>query len=624
MNRRIAGAVALLTVAGCSRLQSPEQQINEAIPIAAPAQRALEAVRTLAAGMPAEKDRIENDVAARLKIRALTCARGYAPSMFTTQDAIRKALADKTCFDTADADLQHGLSMLRVGLTLALPPLRPLAQPGPGYLGADGAISDVRFAHDAGVAAVQLRSEIQIIDMGTGQPIHGEPLRDTRNGGDLCANGRLIALSGSDSSTRIVDTATGDSVLTLPSTRAYSFTWLDAQTAYVAPSTGESGWLLDFTQGRRLALTAVAGQPQRAVKAPDGNDHYVLFMGRSVARIQLIRSGPDAGVRLIKEQQTGQLLPYGAGTSGVTADRKYAFAAQQMLSFTSLETLDTTKVELAPFRPMAATATPDPDKIILQGVMAHQPAKSLYYVYGIANQTLALIDTDKLASTRFLYAPSLRKQGVITDRRVTFIDALPTGAETPLANVLAQAVTEANQLKLDAATGMFAPAGGTLLAGPAPLADLARDARVEAVGVYQATSPGQAERSLRTSARPLGPQSAPGMFQRAPQQAGAATIRIRRSSQPLVLVLASYDPVRWTLVPDPGAKLAAVLVSGYHESQVFGAGSARVVRLGRNYAYSNTSSDYRNLEQDVQRMVGKRINLFQGRYEGAQFEVGGQ
>ncbi len=41
-------------------------------------------------------------------------------------------------------------------------------------------------------------------------------------------------------------------------------------------------------------------------------------------------------------------------------------------------------------------------------------------------------------------------------------------------------------------------------------------------------------------------------------------------------------------------------MSAYHESQVFAAGSARTVRLGRNYAYINTSSDDRNLEQDVQ------------------------
>jgi hypothetical protein len=81
--------------------------------------------------------------------------------------------------------------------------------------------------------------------------------------------------------------------------------------------------------------------------------------------------------------------------------------------------------------------------------------------------------------------------------------------------------------------------------------------------------------------------------------------------------------VRWMLVPEPGAQLAAVLVSGYYPSQVAGAGSARVIMAGDAYAYKQDSGQYEALNRQVLRFVGKGIGLFQGRYEGSNFSVGG-
>ena len=100
-------------------------------------------------------------------------------------------------------------------------------------------------------------------------------------------------------------------------------------------------------------------------------------------------------------------------------------------------------------------------------------------------------------------------------------------------------------------------------------------------------------------------------------------VRVRRSAQPIVLVLSSYDPVRWMIISEQGARLAAVLVSGYHQSQVVGAGSARIINIGSAHAYKQESSQYHTLDSQVYRYTGKRINLFQGRYAGKEFTVGG-
>jgi hypothetical protein len=104
---------------------------------------------------------------------------------------------------------------------------------------------------------------------------------------------------------------------------------------------------------------------------------------------------------------------------------------------------------------------------------------------------------------------------------------------------------------------------------------------------------------------------------------GHVEVRIKRSSKPIVLVLSSYESVKWTLIAEPGARLAAVLVSGYYPSQVVGAGTARVVMTGNSYAYKMESPEYRNLNLAALKWTGKSIGVFQGRYEGGSFNVGG-
>ncbi len=133
--------------------------------------------------------------------------------------------------------------------------------------------------------------------------------------------------------------------------------------------------------------------------------------------------------------------------------------------------------------------------------------------------------------------------------------------------------------------------------------EFARDAQVEAVGVYEGTGGTHA----------FGKQS----------QAGTVAVTIHSSSMPIVLVLSSYEPVRWRLSSEPGANIAAVLVSSYQASEVEGAGSARVIVIGNKYAYKNGTPEFNDLDRQVFGLTGKHISLFQGAYSGLSFSVGG-
>jgi hypothetical protein len=142
----------------------------------------------------------------------------------------------------------------------------------------------------------------------------------------------------------------------------------------------------------------------------------------------------------------------------------------------------------------------------------------------------------------------------------------------------------------------------TIISGPGTLSRLARSAQVEAVSVYEAVA-----------------MRAPSM----PQGQGPVRVLLRRSARPVVLVLSSHQTVEWHREIAAEAELKAVLLSGYGESTVAGAGTALVTSIGVFYAFKRGSAEFRHLEDEVLRCTGRNIERFQSVYAGHTFEVGG-
>jgi hypothetical protein len=142
----------------------------------------------------------------------------------------------------------------------------------------------------------------------------------------------------------------------------------------------------------------------------------------------------------------------------------------------------------------------------------------------------------------------------------------------------------------------------SIVAGPGNLRTLARSAQVVAVSVYEAVA--------------MNAPSASG----AP---GQVSVLVRPTLRPVVLVLSSHQTVLWRVDVLPGADLAAVLLSGYGESTVAGAGNAPVSSIGGYYAFKRGSAEFKHLEDEVLRCTGRNIENFQSVYAGDSFEVGG-
>ena len=142
----------------------------------------------------------------------------------------------------------------------------------------------------------------------------------------------------------------------------------------------------------------------------------------------------------------------------------------------------------------------------------------------------------------------------------------------------------------------------TVISG-GPLRSVARAARRDAVCVYEAVA-------MRAPCTP--------------QSEDPVSILVRPTHRPMVLVLSSHHTVRWEIELAPDASLCAVLLSGYGQSTVVGAGDAMVTSIGGFYAFKRGSAEFRHLESEVLRCTGRNIERFQSEYAGHTFEIGGE
>lgn len=136
--------------------------------------------------------------------------------------------------------------------------------------------------------------------------------------------------------------------------------------------------------------------------------------------------------------------------------------------------------------------------------------------------------------------------------------------------------------------------------------DLPEAFQTEVIGVYEGG--GQQLQSVQTSW---------GL-----RTARSVAIGVGKTARPLVLVLASYEPVIWDLKVAKTANLVRVLVSGYHESLVRGAAGVPVTRIGSAYSYTFGDQGSGRLFALIRQHTGRGVDGYQGSYRGIRFSVG--
>jgi hypothetical protein len=601
----IASAFATL-LAGCNT-PPPEQRINAAMPVEATAAIALRDLEVLAAEGGKDASALANEIAARRKARALACAEGYVPGMFDDERRVAQVLAPKAaCYADEDAKLQAWAATRRVGVLLAAPPrvARPALLP---KIQAPITPMSTRFAANAGIAMIGdgLSGQYAVLDVTRGATLASGRADQA---GALSENGRLFVTvqpAAGGTSANVIDVATGDVVQAWPGVSGVE--WVEDYGAlrFLAPKAGDRSGdtplvFVDLHTGLEspLVVPRITGR----LRMPAGVDRILLT--HEGGMIEVVPRHTDKGWVATVDPAHRNAGTHVDATAGITADgRHYVSARGSDLKILDLETRQTRTVSLQPFVALNLMPTRQPDWVLLTGhygpPLFEQRERVLYSLSrGVAMATRMDKAHDALQWVPEYGTLMQSNDGVL---RPATVDS--SGAELDFAGFVAK---RRNVMAWYAREGIepgsiTGPGFARSKVAPHPdpaVAGIAQSARVHAVGVYE------------------------GKFEPGGRRAGTVRVNVMRTQGPIILVLASYEGVRWVVTADPGAEIGAILLSGYDQAQVMGV-DAPVHTIGTHYSYGDDSGggSRRGLDRDVERWTGKTIDRFQGEYRGEAFVI---
>jgi len=606
-------------LAGCElteRFANPEDRINAAVPPDSGVQAARQRLLSQVADQPALQQAFEPRWASRMRSRAVLCRRDYLPSWRDSQADIRARLKASECFAEFDRTLERWVGLQRLQMVLALPALHPVPKTLPLLISHREFISGLVLAREAPVAILQGSNGFDVVNLGTGKSIYSEAAPGGRPILNLAPNGRAFAQSGSGG-VAIRATEGGETLVELP--LADGVLWLDSNALILRNGnrTGSQGLrLLDLTSGEDTQVPGNSnGFAYLSAPVPGSTSRFNLLLNNGADQIELSNVSGRFEAQLRKEQRSKSGRGFAINTGGMNADGTKWIDGSQGLRTLNLDTLEMQERTFEPARSSMAWPTANPDQTIISlATPSGNGVTSVVdpYLYTESTGTLAKLVLERRASTRFQYIGSVKKLAVLEGQNLRYVDELQTEPAQPIDNVLSALTSEINQRRLAAAyaapdgqPGMRAtgalPGGATQ--PPTALHQQLRDSQVEGVGVYEGAG------AVHGAGRPRMP--------------GMVLVHVRRSTTPTALVLSSYEPVRWRIVVDPGARLSAVFVSSYYPSTVEGANAVRVYQMDAGYAYQRNSPEFAKLQRATIEWTGKPMSLFQGSYKGGSFSVGG-
>lgn len=557
------------------------------------------------------KQRFEQEWERRLTLRALTCAKNYDPSRHASLDEERGKLNDRTCFREQDESIGQWLVLLRVGLELAKPALRPVPAAAPRFIASEERLNGGAFAQEAGVAALAgANRTLQVVDLGSGQRILKDKLTDNAKV-QISFNGRIVMSNKGSQQISFRNAENGDEIGQLSGISNGALVWLDRERAVYSREINkrQRALLVNFRDGSETELPH--SRVMAAFSVPNSPGQYILYTDKGMSKMEVSSRDGNTAVAIVGEDQRAY-NNWGRAPLAQTADGRFLVApAQAGLTVLDTESMSTRTVDLGPGSSVQmVVATEDADKVLVRLITPASATSSPYrdYLYTLSAGSLAPLDNP--ASGDMTYVPALKALMVFNNDRITRYEAVAAGAPIAVDQFAAdrhmtqtQGRTDSKpfvvQVGVDVPTSPL-PQPTKPFAGSAPvLAGLPGNARIEAIGVYQ---------GIRSPRQRAG-------------EVPAIPVRVHNTGRPLVLVLSSYESVTWQVQADAGVKIVAVLLSGYKSSTVQGTGDARIMSLGTHYAYEPTGTQYEELSMAVLRTTGRRIHNMQGAYEGREFAI---
>jgi len=642
MFQRILTVLVCFALCGCSEIEEAllpiNAKFNKSFPPNAEVRVAEEGLRALLVQDKAKTKAFDDYYASRLELRALTCAQGLSINRFDRLNAVRSLPVKRDCLSAQDTQLLQYLGTKQVGIRLAQPPLRPLSPLGPPTSIPNPSGVEIFSgvgASDAGVALLRgIRGEFISIEIPSGKKIAALPPQpEAGNRIILSPNGRVGVIQGRSGGVMFFDLETGAKLWENREINQF-LAWLPESSAALTSDAKSSALsIIDFDAGTVDPHPLGMRGQTWALSAGKSPSRTLLGSGREFSLLEHSRTAEGIQASKVKSFRISDGQGVTSTPPTLVVDGKaIVFVSVRDFMLVDLDSGQETIWRTGEFLANRYAKLDETTLLVDSYTTGKGGSKS--WLFDIVQATLAPIEPEA-GPTGYLSDLDGRTGFMRRSSGQVWVgDALKAGDPISLESLLSTFNMERQLAKLDAESRSSEASSGRSFYGssaPAPAPDfrpapaapawnstpstktvssnsliepLARDAQIEGVGVYQGTTSAD---QPTTGGR----------------KAGKVEVRVRRSAKPIVLVLSSYEPVRWMLTLEPGATLAAVLVSGYYQSEVVGAGSARVVTTGDRYAYKLDTPEFASLNRETMRWTGKGITVFQGRYEGTSFSVGG-
>lgn len=615
MHRILVLLLAACALGGCDKLAagftSPGDRITSAFPIpdeiALASKRLLEATTTSGADK-ATADAVKDRYAKMLQVRALTCTAAVDIGRLDSPADIKRKVTNTSCFAEQDRQLADWIGVRRVAIAMQKAALVPFAALPPYQTLPSTPESTVGITTSLASNVAVLRSSrgtLTAVSLPSGKVVQTLAADDyTHTGLELSPNGRVLAVPRGSNRGLVFFEIESGAVLWSTDKYLRLYSWLPALNGLVMTQSaqGQATVLVDVLNCEATAYLSSERRPSWSVPIP-GDGNQTLIGGYNTAMVMDHAREADGTLTARQINQSRLIKPVTSATPFLMrGGKRIVYVTSTNLAWADLETGDQGSWDTAALR-ANGYAKLDDSRIYFaastEGSMRNEGK-----VLDVDAQTIA--PDLKYQQADGLILPLSPRSGFMRRGDAVVIGStIDAGPPEELSKIIANAQLAVQLAKLNALTsgqGRDSMMGGMPQARQVQpmLTEVPADAEVAAIGVYESKS------GTHGADRPRSP--------------GFVRVTVAPASQPLVLVLTNYEPVRW-IVQNQGRKISAVLLSGYYESSVLGLTGVPVLKIGSTNAYQVDSPEYGKLKQDVARYVSNPLRTFQGTYSGQDFMV---
>lgn len=622
----------LIYACNAQAYKSSVEVFNENFPLDGEIKAALEQVNSI---IPAESNSLKlfkASFASQLELRVFACYPFLSKEETDPQKIAALDVKLKNCLQEKDEKLLQFIGMSLVGYRLMQEPLRPLVGLGlPSFFPNPEGMNLVRgvAASKSNVAVLRFTNNESIsIEMPSGKKITSLPKYPNGPHYDtlLSSNGRVatVAYDGLN----FIDNETGQELWRAKEI-SNIYAWLpEIQAALVQGKVNGAYKLLilDFKTNKVEPYELLNSDPYWGWALNISESPSRLLIGKydGFSQIENVRSSTGVKGKVIKEYKlvkgTIHLNPPLLMQGGKSIFfRSVSRPNNVFLTLFNLNSGEEKQFETDKFLNDMNYAKLGKDEILVTSYRYtnHFP---ILWAFNVNKLTLSPVRLNNfeglvtmLSEQRWMAS---RNSGSMLNGRSGFMylddknmwigDNVEIGKPVSLASVLAERRQEIELTALEdkyGNTGIFETKVAEKRAqviGKIPV-----NAKVRAIGIFQAK--GMTNGLSKT-----------------------VNVTVKKTKEPIVLLLSSYDYVRWNLVKEKGSNLVAVIATTYRStSEVVGVDDTKtIIRTGVNCAFENSHTfekgglGYIVLEREAKLWTGRAIEDFQGARDASSFTVG--